>query len=146
MEISALVALLTPCLPTLVKLGGKAGDGAVQKLGEQALESTQALAKKVWGVLGPKVEANQDVKAAAEQAAAKPESKARMAVFEEELIALLKQDLALMDQITGLLQEHEGQGGQTRQTIQVNKGVILESAENSKVIGSIMIEQGNVHL
>jgi hypothetical protein len=55
--------------------------GASGKIGED----TWNTAKKIWDKLHPKIEAKEDAKIAAEQLAAKPESDARKAVFQEEL-------------------------------------------------------------
>ena len=142
MEIAALVALLTPCLPILMKFGEKAVEGAGEKLGGQVLEGTQKKAKAVWNLLEPS--AHQDLKDAAAKVAAKPESQAWVSVFKEELTTLLEQNSALMEKITALLGDSDDTSGRIHQTAEVNEGVMVASAENSKVIGSITVETGNV--
>ena len=51
MDITVLTALLTPCLPFLMKLGGKAAESASGKIGTDTWET----AKKVWDKVHPKL-------------------------------------------------------------------------------------------
>ena len=101
MDVITLTALLSPCLPFLMKLGQKAAESASGKIGED----TWNTAKKIWDKLQPQIEAKEDAKIAAEQLAAKPESEPRKAVFQEELETLLKENPDLADEIAQILQE-----------------------------------------
>ena len=79
MDIAALRALIIPCLPLLMKVT----DGVGSAIGGDAWNK----AKQIWEQLSPKLSAKEDARIAAEQVAAKPESKARQGVFQEELEA-----------------------------------------------------------
>ena len=101
MDIVGLMGLLSPCLPFLLKLGEKSAEGAANKIGED----TWNKAKKIWEKLQPQVEVKEDAKIAAQQLAAKPESKARKAVFQEELETLLQENSSLAEAIAQILEE-----------------------------------------
>jgi hypothetical protein len=124
MDIVTLTALLSPCLPFLMNLGGKAAESAASKLGADTWDA----AKKIWDKLSPKVEAKGDAKIAAEQLAAKPESDARKAVFQEELETLLKENPDLANAIAKILAEASPEviaGVQITQTTTGDKNVII---------------------
>jgi transketolase len=106
MDIAVLTTFLAPFLPYLMKLGGKAAEGAAGKLGEDAWNK----AKAVWSKLSPKVEASSEVKVAAEQVAAKPDSQARQSVLQEELEALLQQNPELAEAIARIMREDAADG------------------------------------
>ncbi len=101
MDIVGLIGLLSPCLPFLLKVGEKSVEGVANKIGED----TWNKAKKIWEKLQPQVEAKEDAKIAAQQLAAKPESKARKAVFQEELETLLQENPTLAEAIAQILEE-----------------------------------------
>lgn len=124
MDILTLTALLAPHLPTLMKLGGKAAESAASKIGADTWEA----AKKIWDKLSPNVEAKGDAKIAAEQLAAKPESDARKAVFQEELETLLKENPDLTEAIAKILADTPPEviaGVQITQTTTGDKNVII---------------------
>jgi transketolase len=124
MDIVALTALLTPCLPFLMKMGEKATESVAGKIGTDTWET----AKKVWEKLHPKLEAKDDAKVAAEQVAAKPESEARKAVFQEELETLLKEHPDLVQEIAQILSESKPEvlsGLQINQTVRGDKNQVI---------------------
>jgi transketolase len=137
MDIIALTAFLSPCLPFLMKLGEKAAESASGKIGED----TWNTAKKIWDKLQPKIEAKEDAKIAAQQLAAKPDSEARKAVFQEELDTLLKENPALADAITKIMQKEApaSSGTQNIQTVTNNEGQAqaINQMKGEKVIGRI---------
>ncbi len=139
MDITTLMALLSPCLPFLMKLGEKAAESASGKIGED----TWNTAKKIWDKLQPKIEAKEDAKIAAEQLAAKPESEARKAVFQEELETLLKENPDLADVIAKIMQEESPatSGVQNIQTVTNNEGQAINQMTGGKAIGRI---DGNI--
>jgi hypothetical protein len=121
MDIVTLTALLSPFL---MNLGGKAAESAASKLGADTWDA----AKKIWDKLSPKVEAKGDAKIAAEQLAAKPESDARKAVFQEELETLLKENPDLANAIAKILAEASPEvisAVQITQTTTGDKNVII---------------------
>lgn len=144
MDIITLTALLSPCLPFLMKLGEKAAESASGKIGEDSWNT----AKKIWDKLHPKIEAKEDAKIAAEQLAAKPESEARKAVFQEELETLLKENPGLAEAIAKIMQEgtEATSGTEINQTINNTKGQVTGQQTGGKSIGNIDAVQGDVNL
>jgi len=134
MDIVTLTALLSPCLPFLMNLGGKAAESAASKIGSDTWDA----AKKIWDKLSPKVEAKDDVKIAAEQLAAKPESDARKAVFQEELETLLKENPDLVQEIAKILAEASPEviaGVQITQNVTGNKNLTIGQMTGGSVQG-----------
>lgn len=144
MDVIALTAFLTPFLPFLLKFGEKSAESVASKFGEDSWNQ----AKKVWDKLHPKVEAKEDAKVAAEQVAAKPDSKARQAVFQEELETLLTENPDLAEAIAQIMQEKSEatSGTQINQTIQNTKGQVMGQMTGGKSIGNIDAVQGDVNL
>jgi hypothetical protein len=62
MEIITLTAFLSPFLPTLLRLVGKAVDKATESAAGKFGEAAFAKAQAIWGKLGPKVEAKEAAK------------------------------------------------------------------------------------
>jgi transketolase len=142
MDVITLTAFLSPFLPFLIKLGEKSAESAASKFGEDAWNK----AKKVWRQLQPNVEAKQDAKVAAEQVAAKPESEARKAVFQEELETLLKEQPDLAKAIAQILNEDAPDGTSGTQIIQNvtgNQNQVIGQVFGGKVFGNV---QGGVNL
>jgi transketolase len=139
MDIIALTALLSPCLPFLIKLGEKSAETAGSEIGKD----TWNRAKKVWEKLHPKVEAKEDAKVAAEQLAAKPDSEARKAVFQEELEILLKENPDLVETLAQIMQEGSttASGTQITQTVENNEGLMIGQMTGGKAVGRI---DGNI--
>jgi type II secretory pathway component PulF len=145
MDVITLTALLTPCLPFLMKLGQKAAESASGKIGEDSWNT----AKKIWDKLHPKLEAKEDAKIAAQQLAAKPDSEARKAVFQEELETLLEENPDLVEAIAKIRQEDSptATGTQISQTVTNNEGQAINQMKDSKAIGRIDGHiQGGVNL
>lgn len=139
MDIALLMSLLSPCLPFLIKLGDKAAESAGSKIGPDVWD----MSKKIWDKLHPKLVAKEDAKIAAEQLAAKPESEARKAVFQEELEALLKENPDLTAAIAQIMQESAPAttGVQINQTVTNNEGQMIGQMTGGKAIGRV---DGNV--
>lgn len=137
MDIVALTALLTPCLPFLIK----AAESASSKIGVDSWET----AKQIWEKLHPKLEAKEDARVAAEQVAAKPDSKARQAVFQEELETLLKENPDLAEAIAQILQDKPSElaSGQVNQRVGNVEGQAIAQMSGGQSIGQIQIS-GNV--
>lgn len=144
MDVITLTAFLTPFLPFLIKFGEKSAESVASKVGEDSWNK----AKKVWDKLQPKVEAKEDAKVAAEQVAAKPDSKARQAVFQEELETLLKENPDLVEAIAQILQEElpASSGTQNVQTISNNEGQAVnnmkDNSKATKIDGGVRVEGG----
>ena len=142
MNITALTALLNSCLPFLMKLGEKAAESASDKIGTEAWNT----AKKIWEKLSPKIKEKDDARVAAEQVAAKPESQARKAVFQEELKILLRENPVLAEEIaqimaeslqnspTGLLINQAVTGDENQVVGQVSDGQVIRSVTGNVTI------------
>jgi hypothetical protein len=144
MDVITLTALLTPCLPFLMKLGQKAAESASSKIGED----TWNTAKKIWDKLHLKIEAKEDARIAAQQLAARPDSETRKALFQEELETLLEENPDLADEIAQILQEkpETTSGTPIIQTIKNTKGQVTGQMTGGKSIGNIDAVQGDVNL
>jgi transketolase len=145
MDVIALTAFLTPFLPFLIKFGEKSAESVASKFGEDSWNK----AKKVWDKLHPKVEAKEEAKVAAEQVAAKPDSKARQAVFQEELETLLQENPDLVEAITQIFQEKPATTGATQidQNVNNTKGQVMRDMKGGQATGiSITTGQGDVSL
>lgn len=123
MDAVMIAALLSPCLPALVKVGGQT-IAHLSEISAKVGAETWELAQQVWEKLSPALAEQADAQLAAEQAAAKPDSSARQAVFQEELAALLADRPDLLAEIVQLMQPQDrpSQGGQLNQTIETNSG------------------------
>ena len=77
MDVIALTAFLSPCLPFLMKLGEKAAESASGKIGED----TWNTAKKIWEKLHLKIEAKEDAKVAAEQLSSEARKRGSQSCF-----------------------------------------------------------------
>ncbi|NJR66795.1 MAG: hypothetical protein HC772_18165 [Leptolyngbyaceae cyanobacterium CRU_2_3] len=95
-----MTTFLAPFLPFLIKLSPQTNNRAAKKFDENDWNK----AKTVWEKLGPKIEADEAVKAAVEQVAAKPESEVWKEALQEELEMMLQGDPALAAAIAEILQ------------------------------------------
>ncbi len=138
MDAVTIAALLSPCLPALVKVGGQT-IAHLSEISAKVGAETWELAQQVWEKLSPALAEQADAKLAAEQAAAKPESSARQAVFQEELAALLADHPNLVAEIAQLMQDSEmpAQAVQINQTIQSNTGQVIGQMTGGQMIGQI---------
>jgi hypothetical protein len=144
MEIATLTAFLSPFLPTLLKLGGKAVEKATEsasgKFGEAAFKKAEA----VWAKLSPKVEAEEAAKEAAIDVAKSPEDEDSQAVLRVQLKKLLEQDEELMKAIEQILAADAPDGTSGTQIVQNvtgNQNQVIGQVLGGKVIGNIT---GNV--
>jgi len=144
MDVMAIITFLSPFLPFLIKFGEKSAETAGSKFGEDAWNK----AKKVWDKLHPAVAAKEDAKVAVEQVAAKPESKARKAVFQEELETLLKENPDLLEAIAQIWQEKPEATSRTQinQNVRDTKGQVMGIMEGGQATGINIDAQGNVNL
>jgi hypothetical protein len=140
MEIATLTAFLSPFLPTLLKLGGKAVEKATEsasaKFGEAAFKKAEAL----WAKLSPKVEAKESAKEAAIDVANSPEDEDAQGALRLQLKKLLEQDEELMKAIEQILKEDSPDGTPGTQIVQNSIGdqnQLIAQAIGSKVIGNI---------
>lgn len=146
MDITLLAAFLSPLLPYLMELGGTAAETVTEAVSEKFGEATWAKAQKVWQHLNPKVEEKRDIKIAAIQVASKPDSKARQAVFQEELETLLKDNPELAEAIARIMQEDASDGTPKTQVIQNitgDKNQTIGQVFGGTVVGNV---EGDVRI
>jgi hypothetical protein len=144
MDIATLTAFLSPFLPSLLNLGGKAvakaTESASGKFGEAAFSKAQA----VWAKLSPKVEAKEAAKEAAIDVANSPEDKDSQAALRVQLKKLLEQDEELFKAIAQILAADAPDGTPGTKIVQNvtgNQNQVIGQVLGGKVIGNIT---GNV--
>jgi hypothetical protein len=144
MEIVTLTAFLSPFLPTLLRLGGKAVDKATESAAGKFGDAAFAKAQAIWGKLSPKVEAKEAAKEAAIDVANSPEDEDSLATLRVQLKKLLEQDEELMKAIAQILAEDAPDGTSGTQIVQNvtgNQNQVIGQVTGGKVIGNIT---GNV--
>jgi hypothetical protein len=142
MEIVTLTAFLSPFLPTLLRLGGKAVDKATESAAGKFGEAAFAKAQAIGGKLSPKVEA----KEAAKEAANSPDDEDSLAALRVQLKKLLEQDEELMKSIAQILAEDAPDGTSGTQIVQNvtgNQNQVIGQMTGGKLIGNIT---GNVNI
>lgn len=139
MDIAVLTALLSSCLPFLLKLGDKAAESAVTKLGADAWET----GKKIWETLRPKAEEKKDVLGAAEALAASPDDEVCQQFFQNRLQKLLKDNPDLAAEIAQILAEQPlpAIAGQVSQQIGKVEGQAINQMTGGQAIGQINAEK-----
>jgi hypothetical protein len=145
MEIATLTAFLSPFLPSLLKLGGKAMEKATESASGKVGEAAFAKAQAVWAKLSPKVEAKAAAKEAAIDVANSPEDEDLQAALRVQLKKLLEQDEELMKAIEQILTTDAPDGTSGTQIVQNvtgNQNQVIGQMTGGKVFGNIT---GNVN-
>jgi hypothetical protein len=140
MEIATLIAFLSPFLPFLLKLGGKAAEKATESAAGKFGEASWAKAQAVWEKLSPKVDAKESAKEAALDVANAPEDEDLQVALKVQLKKLLDQDEALANAIAQILQADgsDGMPGvQIAQTVTGDRNQVIGQVTGGKVIGNI---------
>jgi hypothetical protein len=101
MEITALVAFLSPFLRPLLESGGKAAAGAVEKFGSAAWEQ----ASKLWDRLAGRVRERPAALEAAQDVAANPDDETARTALTWQLGKLLAADPELRQELEELWQQ-----------------------------------------
>jgi hypothetical protein len=143
-DIVTLTAFISPFLPSLMKLGGKAVEKATESAAGKFGEAAFAKAQAIWGNLSPKVEAKEAAKKAAIDVANSPEDEGSQAALRLQLKELLEQDEDLMKAIAQILAEDAPDGTPGTQVVQNvtgNQNQVIGQVTGGKVIGNIT---GNV--
>jgi hypothetical protein len=136
MEIVTLTAFLSPFLPSLLNLGGKAVEKATESASGKFGEAAFAKAQTIWAKLSPKVEAKEAAKEAAIDVANSPEDEDMQAALRVQLKKLLEQDEELMKAIEQILAADAPNGTSGTQIVQNVTG------DRNQVIGQV--NGGNV--
>jgi len=146
MDIAVVAAFLSPFLPHLLKLSGQAAGKVTEVVSEKFGEAAWVKAQKIWGRLYPSLEDREDLKVAITQVAAKPDSTARQAVFQEELESFLKDNSDLAEAIAQLMKEDAPDGTPGTQIIQNVTGIKNQSIGQvfgGRIVGNV---EGDVTL
>jgi hypothetical protein len=99
MEIAALTAFISPFLPFLLKLGGKAAEKATESAAGKFGEASWVKAQAVWDKLNPKVEAKESAIEAAIDVVNAPDDEDLQVALKVQLKKLLDHDGALANAI-----------------------------------------------
>jgi hypothetical protein len=140
MEIVTLTAFITPFLPFLLKLGGKAAEKATETAAGKFGEAAWIKAQAVWEKLSPKVEGKEAAKEAAMDVANQPEDEDLQVALRVQLKKLLEQDEALVKAIAQILQEDAPDGTSGTQIVQIvtgNQNQVIGQVTGGKVIGNV---------
>jgi hypothetical protein len=144
MEIVTLTAFLSPFLPSLLNLGGKAVVKATESASVKFGEAAFAKAQTIWAKLSPKVEAKEAAKEAAIDVANSPEDEDMQAALRVQLKKLLEQDEELMKAIEQILAADAPNGtpgSQIVQNVTGNQNQVIGQVTGGNVFGNIT---GNV--
>jgi hypothetical protein len=142
MDIGLLVTFLTPFLPSLLNLGSKVFDGALEELGVDAL----CKAKSIWATLALKLTAKPAAQEAVTDLAASPDNADLQAALRVQLQKLLDQDPTLAETLTAILNEPGTNGtpgakiverviGNRNQVIGQNYGTAIANVKGNVTIG-----------
>lgn len=140
MEIATLTAFLTPFLPFLLKLSGKAAEKATEAAAGKFGEASWAKAQAVWDKLRPKVEAKESAKEAALDVANAPEDEDFQVALRVQLKKLLAQDESLANAIAQILQADGLDGTPGTQNVQNVTGdcnQVIAQVTGGQVIGNV---------
>ena len=144
MDIDTLTAFLSPFLPSLLNLGGKAVAKATESASGKFGEAAFAKAQAVWAKLSPKVEAKEAAKEATIDVANSPEDEDSQAALRVQLKKLLEQDEELFRAIAQILEADAPDGTPGTKIVQNVTGdgnQVIGTVTGSTVIGNVA---GNV--
>lgn len=139
MDILTLTALLSPCLPFLLKLGDATLTSVGKKMGEDVWETAQ----KVWQKLHPKIAERPDVMVAVEAVAASPDDEDCQEFLQKKLAKLFKENPDLEQAIAEIMADSPAVTAsvQINQTVGNNEGQVIGQMTGGNAIGRI---DGNV--
>lgn len=140
MEIATLTAFISPFLPFLLKLGGKALEKSTESASGKFGEAAFAKAQAVWGKLEPKIETKESTKEAAIDVANNPDDQDLQAALRVQLKKLLEQDEDLFKAIEQILKEDAPDGTSGTQIVQNvtgNQNQVIGQMTGGKAISNI---------
>jgi hypothetical protein len=144
MEIATLTAFLSPYLPFLLKLSGKAPEKTIETAAEKFGESSWTKAQAIWERLSPKVQAKESAKEAALDVANAPEDEDLQVALKVQIKKILDQDEALASAISQVLQEGGSDrppGTQIVQNVMGNRNQVIGQVTGGKIFGNV---EGNI--
>jgi hypothetical protein len=139
MDISLLTTFLTPFLPYLTKLGGKAADKATETAAAKFGEASWAKAQAVWKELSPKVEAKEAAKEAIEDVVNHPDNEKLRVALEVQLGKLLNRNETLLKAIAQILEETPDSTPSTQitQNVKGDQNQVIGQVSGGQVFGNI---------
>jgi hypothetical protein len=143
MNIAVLTAFISPFLPFLLKIGGKAAEKATETAAGKFGEASWRKAQAVWEKLSPKVELKESAKEAVLDVANAPEEEDLQVALRVQLKKLLAQDEALVNALAQILQEDGSDGTSGTQIVQNvtgNRNQVIGQVTGGQVFGNV---QGN---
>lgn len=131
MDISLIIAFISPFLPYLVKLGTQSAEKLTDKASEQFSETAWEKAKVVWSKLRPQLEHKPAAAEAIEDTANHPDDEDLQAALRVQVKKLLQQDAALADEVAALLKADAPDGTPGTHIVQNVVG------NRNQIIGSV---------
>jgi hypothetical protein len=142
MEIGLLVSFITSFLLSLLNIGSKIVDGALEELGADALHK----AKSLWTALSPRLQAKPAAQEAVVDLAAAPDNADLQAALRVQLQKLLDQEPALAETLTAIFNKPGTDGtpgiqivqrviGNRNQVIGKNDGTAISNVKGNVTIG-----------
>jgi hypothetical protein len=105
MDIATLTTFLSPFLPFLLKLSGKAADKAIEAAAAKLGEASWTKAQSIWKELSPKIEAKEAAKEAVEDVVNHPDNEKLRMALEVQLEKLLNQNETLLKTIAQIMED-----------------------------------------
>ena len=137
---TTLTRLLSPFLPSLLKVGEKAAESAANKFGTEAWEQAEA----VWGKLSSKVAAKPAAQEAVQDVAQTPEDPDAQAALRQQLKKLLNDDQSFAAELEHLLES--ASPNSTSVTISQSAGEIQQQGGNQAVQFGQVGQAGNIEI
>ena len=129
-----LTSLLSPFLPSLLKLGNPMAEEAGKTLGAGLGKGTWGIAKQAWSLVSNKVHEKPIAKGAAIAIAEDPYDDEAQAVLSQQLNKLLMENPALSQSLQKLLNEAEDVTGSVTnvtQSVIGNKNIVIGNGHDS---------------
>jgi hypothetical protein len=146
MDIALLTAFLSPFLPHLLNLGGKAAEKFTDTIAGKAGEAASTKATAIWAKLQPKVDAKESAREAADDVAKTPDDADAQAALRLQLKKILDSDPDLAAAIAQIMQDDAPDGTPGTQIVQHvigNQNQVIGQVTGGNVFGNIT---GNVNL
>lgn len=131
----SVITVIAPYLPYVLTAGGKAAEGALKKVGEDAWGK----AKTLWSKLSPGIEKDPAAMAMAQKVAASPDDQRAQSALELCIEDILRNDSALAGEVANLLNV----GGSSNQVIAAGRGSV---AAGRDMTGNTIVTGGGLHV
>jgi hypothetical protein len=139
MDLAVVTSFLSPFLPMLVKLGGKAANTALEQAAKQFGEAAWKKAEATWAKLKPELEQKEAGREALADLQSQPEDSANVVVLLKQVQKLLARDQDLAAEITAILRQNAADGTPGMQIVQNVTGSYNQVV--GQVTGGVVINQ-----